>query len=124
MGAERIRELLLDAAPRPKIAAGVLAYLALRVLSQLGIDVPAFLGLPVETVEALIVFAVMYVVRDRFAVPMSEAVAAKARAAAIQATAERWGIAAPADPPDLSPVLPAERPPDVDVVRQPSSPGP
>lgn len=79
MGAERVRELLLDSAPRPKVAAGVLAYVLLQVLAQLGVDVPTFLDLPRETIEALIVFGVMWLVRDRFAVPMSEAFAAKTR---------------------------------------------
>jgi hypothetical protein len=52
---EQLREL----APRPKVAAGLLAFALLQVLSHVGAD-PSSIGLEGWTVEGLILLAVMW----------------------------------------------------------------
>jgi hypothetical protein len=99
---ERVREAFLDAAPRPKLAAGLIASMVLFALQQLGVDV-GVLGLSQEAAQALIVFAVMYLWRDRFSIPMGEALEAQRTHREIGLDAEEAGEMLP-DPPDLSPV--------------------
>lgn len=113
--ADRIRDLFLDAAPRPKIAAGIIALVAVRVAAHLGVDFE-LLGIEPEAVEVLIVFGVMYLKRDALALPMSAALEAKrpgpAAGPAQRAAFEETSLGEhPADPPDLSPV-PREAPPE------------
>lgn len=61
----------IAAAPRPKIAAGLIAVAVLQVAAHFGIDV-GVLGLQQRTVEMFLTFAIMWLWRDPFAVPLPE----------------------------------------------------
>jgi hypothetical protein len=67
----RLAGAALAAAPRPKIAAGLLAYAILQVAAHFGVDI-GVLGLQQRTAEALLTFAVMWLWRDPFAVPLPD----------------------------------------------------
>lgn len=62
----RLSRALRATVPRPKIAAGLLTYIALQILNQLHVGVDA------KSIEFLITFAVMWAWRDPFAVPLQE----------------------------------------------------
>lgn len=67
----RLGQAAAAAAPRPKIAAGLVAVAILQVAAHLGVDV-GVLGLQQRTAEMILTFGIMWLWRDPFAVPLTE----------------------------------------------------